>query len=71
MGKTEGGLGIRKLRLAQHSLMAKHVFTVLNNDNKLWVDIFKKNTRIGLSGVLAIIVTPPGFSNPFIILLEF
>ena len=45
MDKSEGGLGIRNLKLAQHSLMAKNVFTVLNNDNKLWVNIFNYKYR--------------------------
>ncbi|XP_039135862.1 uncharacterized protein LOC120273306 [Dioscorea cayenensis subsp. rotundata] len=38
--KSEGGLGIRNLRLAQHSLMAKNVFDILNSVDKLWVSIF-------------------------------
>ncbi|KAH7691569.1 Reverse transcriptase zinc-binding domain-containing protein [Dioscorea alata] len=38
-GKPEGGIGIKNLSLAKHSLMAKHVFKYLNNVDFLWVDI--------------------------------
>ncbi|XP_039125466.1 uncharacterized protein LOC120261592 [Dioscorea cayenensis subsp. rotundata] len=37
--KTEGGLAIRNLTLAKHSLMAKNVFKYLNCDKCIWVDI--------------------------------
>ncbi|XP_039143960.1 uncharacterized protein LOC120281070 [Dioscorea cayenensis subsp. rotundata] len=38
--KSEGGLGLRNLRLVRHSLMAKNIFAILNSDSKIWVDIF-------------------------------
>lgn len=37
--KPEGGLAIRNLFLAKHSLMAKHILKYMNNDNFIWVDI--------------------------------
>ncbi|XP_039120341.1 uncharacterized protein LOC120256728 [Dioscorea cayenensis subsp. rotundata] len=40
-GKTEEGIGIRNLALAKYSLMAKHVFKYLNNDDAIWVNILK------------------------------
>lgn len=33
------GLGVRNLRNAKYSLMAKYVFMALNCENKLWVHI--------------------------------
>lgn len=41
LDKSDGGLGLRNLRLVNHSLMAKNIFDILNSVNKLWVDIFK------------------------------
>ncbi|XP_039120948.1 uncharacterized protein LOC120257557 [Dioscorea cayenensis subsp. rotundata] len=37
--KTEGGLAIRNLLLAKHSLMAKNMFRYINGDDLIWVDI--------------------------------
>lgn len=37
--KPDGGLGIRDLSLAKHSLMPKHIFKYLNYDDAIWVDI--------------------------------
>lgn len=39
--KSEGGLGLRNLRNVKHSLMAKNIFSILNSNNKIWVDVFK------------------------------
>lgn len=40
LAKTEGGLGNRNLRIAKIALMSKNVFSVLNQDDKLWIHIF-------------------------------
>lgn len=34
-------MGIKDLSLAKHSLMPKHIFKYLKNDNSIWVDILK------------------------------
>ena len=41
LDKVEGGLGIRDLRIDKTSLMAKHVLSFLNANDKLWVDIMR------------------------------
>lgn len=40
--KAEGSLGIRNLRLAKHSWMAKNLFNFLNRNDNIWVDIMRK-----------------------------
>ena len=39
LAKTEGGLGIKNLIHTQTALMAKTIFTLLNTDDKHWVQI--------------------------------
>ncbi|KAG8378978.1 hypothetical protein BUALT_Bualt07G0040600 [Buddleja alternifolia] len=39
--KSEGGLGFRQMRDINRALIAKLGWNILNNDNKVWVDIFK------------------------------
>lgn len=38
-GKTKGGLGIKNLSNVKHSLLAKHLFKLLNNEDVIWVNI--------------------------------
>lgn len=40
--KSEGGLGLRNLRNARLALFAKHVFSIANNSDKIWVSIFRQ-----------------------------
>lgn len=40
ISKSEGGLGLRNLRHARLAILAKHVFSIANNSNKIWVSIF-------------------------------
>lgn len=41
LSKLEGGLGIQNLRSINHSLMVKNIFSILNSEDKIRVDIFK------------------------------
>ncbi|XP_039113810.1 uncharacterized protein LOC120249385 [Dioscorea cayenensis subsp. rotundata] len=45
LSKSEGGLGLRNLRNARIALLAKHVFSIINKDDKLWVSIFLHKYR--------------------------
>ncbi|XP_039130949.1 uncharacterized protein LOC120267377 [Dioscorea cayenensis subsp. rotundata] len=47
--KPEGGLEIRNLVLAKHSLMAKNIFKYLNDDDYFWVNIL--HVKYGLFNV--------------------
>lgn len=40
LSKIKGGLGLCNLRNARIALLAKHVFSIINKDDKLWVSIF-------------------------------
>lgn len=41
--KSEEGLGLKNLRLANTALLSKHLFSILNQNKKNWITLFHRN----------------------------